>query len=103
MMRRPGATVQTLEAQLVKIVPSAKRKFQAPNGRDWEADFCLHSGDNQQSPHLMVIFRDPVRVEPERYNLLPPGSPRFPKQAAKQITDDQLRALLQRSVPLNRV
>ncbi len=63
----------------------------------------MHSGDNEQSPNLMVIFRDPVRVEPERYNLLPPGSPRFPKEAAKQITDDQLRALLQRSVPLNRV
>ncbi len=88
---------------MVKIVASAKRKFQAPNGRKWEADFCMHSGDNEQSPNLMVIFRDPVRVEPERYNLLPPGSPRFPKEAAKQITDDQLRALLQRSVPINRV
>ncbi len=63
----------------------------------------MHSGDNEQSPNLMVIFRDPVRAEPERYNLLPPGSPRLPKEAAKQITDDQLRALLQRSVPLNRV
>jgi hypothetical protein len=51
----------------------------------------------------MVIFRDPVRVQPERYNLLPPGSPKFPKEAAKQITDDQLRTLLQRSVPLKRV
>ncbi len=83
-------------------VPTAKRKFEAPNGRKWEADICMHSGDDNQSPHLMVIFRDPVRVQPDRYNLLPPGSPRLPKQAAKQISDDTLRALLQRSVPMKR-
>ena len=88
---------------MVKIVPSAKREFQAPNGRKWEADFCMHSGDDRQAPRLMVIFRDPVRIQQERYNLLPPGSPKFPKQAAKQATDEQLRALLQRSVPLKRV
>ena len=88
---------------MVRIVRSVKRQFQAPNGRDWEADFCMHSGDDKQAPRLMVIFRDPVRVQPERYNLLPPGSPKFPKEAAKRVTDDQLRALLQRSVPLERV
>jgi hypothetical protein len=86
-----------------KIVPTAKRKFDGPSGRRWEAEICMHSGDNQQSPRLMVIFRDPVRVEPERYNLLPPGSPKFPKQAAQQISDETLRGLLQRSVPLKRV
>lgn len=92
-----------MEDQLVKIVRSEKREFQSSNGRKWEADFCMHSGDDRQAPRLMVIFRDPVRVQPERYNLLPPGSPKFPKEAAKQITDDQLRTLLQRSVPLKRV
>lgn len=85
-----------------KIVPSAKRKFEA-DGRNWEAEICMHSGDNDQSPNLLVIFRDPVRVQPERYNLLPPGSPKFPKEAAKHVSDDTLRALLVRSVPLKRV
>lgn len=92
-----------MEAQLVKIVRTAKREFKAPSGRKWEADICMHSGDDKQAPRLMVIFRDPVRVQPERYNLLPPGSPKFPIEASKQTTDDQLRALLQRSVPLKRV
>jgi hypothetical protein len=48
----------------------------------------------------VVIFRDPVRVQPDRYNTLPPGSPKIPKEAAKQIDDDTLRALLQRSAAL---
>jgi hypothetical protein len=83
-----------------KKVRTAKRKFEAPNGRKWEAEICMHSGDNEQSPNLVVIFRDPVRVQPDRYNTLPPGSPKIPKEAAKQIDDDTLRALLQRSAAL---
>ncbi|UCF19316.1 MAG: hypothetical protein JSU87_15520 [Gemmatimonadota bacterium] len=85
-----------------KKVHTAKRRFAAPSGREWEAEICLHSGDNAQSPHLMVIFRDPVRGYPDRYNLLPPGSPKVPRQAAKQMSDDDLRALLRRSVPMRR-
>ena len=83
-------------------VPTAKRRFAAPSGREWEAEICLHSGDNDQSPNLLVIFRDPVRVQPDRYNTLPAGSPKVPKQAAKQLSDDELRALLQRSVQMKR-
>ena len=85
-----------------KKVRSAKRLFKAPSGREWEAEICLHSGDNEQSPNLLVIFRDPVRVKPERYNTLPPGSPKVPKEAAKQMSDDALRALLERSVAMQR-
>ena len=85
-----------------KKVPTAKRRFKSANGREWEAEICLHSGANKQSPNLMVIFRDPVRVEPDRYNLLPAGAPKVPKEAAKQLSDDELRALLGRSVRVKR-
>ena len=70
MMRRPGNVGEELEAELVKIVPTAKRKFDAPNGRKWEAEICMHSGDGEQAPNLIVIFRDPVRVQPERLSLI---------------------------------
>ncbi|UCC73865.1 MAG: hypothetical protein JSV86_04700 [Gemmatimonadota bacterium] len=83
-------------------VPTAKRRFKAVDGREWEAEICLHSGDNQQSPHLVVIFRDPLRVQPDRYNTLAAGSPKVPKRAAKATSDDELRALLRRSVQMNR-
>lgn len=83
-------------------VPTAKRRFIAPSGREWEAEICLHSGSDGQAPNLMVIFRDPVRVAPERYTLLPPGSPKLPREAARQVSDDTLRTLLQRSVPIRK-
>ncbi len=71
-----------------KIAPTARHRFKAPNGRELEAEICMHSGTDDQAPRLMVIFRDPVRVEPDRYSLLPPGSPKNPKEAGKQISDD---------------
>jgi hypothetical protein len=86
-----------------KIVYTAKRKFESRSGREWEAEICMYAGTDHQAPNLMVIFRDPVRVEPDRYNLLPHGTPKVvPKEAAKQISEDTLRALLQRSVPVKR-
>jgi hypothetical protein len=88
--------------ELPRKVPTAKRRFKGSSGREWEAEICLHSGDNEQSPNLLVIFRDPVRVEPERYNTLPAGSPKVPREAAKVMSDDDLRALLQRSVQMKR-
>lgn len=83
-------------------VPTAKRRFKGSSGREWEAEICLHSGAHEQSPNLLVIFRDPVRVEPDRYNTLPAGSPKVPREASKVISDDDLRALLQRSVQMKR-
>ncbi len=85
-----------------KKVRPARRRFKAPNGREWEAEICMHAGTDAQAPNLLVIFRDPVRVQPERYNNLPPGSSKIPREAAKQISDDTLRALLLRSVPVKR-
>ncbi len=84
------------------IVPTARRVFDGPGGRTWEAEISLHSGTDRQAPELLVIFRDPVRVQPDRYTLLPPGAPKRPREAAKQLSDDELRALIQRSVPLSR-
>lgn len=83
-----------------KKVPTAKRRFKSLNGREWEAELCMHAGTDRQAPNLKVIFRDPVRVQPDRYGELPPGSPKIPNEAAKQLSDEDLRALLQRSVPL---
>lgn len=85
-----------------KQVPTARRRFQAPNGREWEAELCMHAGTDAQAPRLMVIFRDPVRVKDDRYNLLPPGSSKVPRQAAQEVDDDTLRRLLQRSVSMKR-
>jgi len=83
-------------------VPAAKRRFKAPSGREWEAEICMHAGSDAQAPNLLVIFRDPVRVQPDRYNTLPPGSAKVPREAATQMSDDALRALLQRSVRVKR-
>jgi hypothetical protein len=85
-----------------KVMPTARREFTASSGRKWEVEFCMYAGTDSQAPNLMVIFRDPTRALPDRYTLLPPGSPKVPKEAAKQISDDTLRALLRRSVPVKR-
>jgi hypothetical protein len=99
----PGPEARNIGGAVPKKVRTAKRKFQAPSGRKWEAEICMHAGTDEQAPNLMVIFRDPVRGEADRYNTLPAGSPKMPKEAAKSVTDDELRALLQRSVPMERV
>ena len=80
----------------------ARRRITAANGREWAAEITLHSGTDAQAPNLIVIFRDPVRVSPDRYTSLPPGLPKRPKDASRQLSDEALRALLQRSVPMNR-
>ena len=84
-------------------VGTAKRNFESAAGREWEAEICLHSGTDRQAPRLMVIFRDPKRAKGDRYTLLPPESPKKPKEAAKEISDDELRKLLQRSSPMRRM
>ena len=85
-----------------KQVPTAKRTFSASNGREWEAEICMHAGTDPQAPRLMVIFRDPTRKKADRYNLLPPGSSKVPREAADATDDDTLRELLRRSVSLQR-
>ena len=71
------------------------------SGADWQAELCLHSGTNPQSPRLMVIFRCKSRPnEQQRYTLLPPGISKVPKEAAEQLSEDDLRDLLARSVAM---
>lgn len=83
-------------------VSTATRTLKAPSGREWEVEICLHSGTDPQAPRLMAIFREPSRVEPDRYTLLPPDAPKMPKEAAAELDEAALRRLLLRSVPLDR-
>ncbi|MCG8467644.1 MAG: hypothetical protein MJB57_05455 [Gemmatimonadetes bacterium] len=78
---------------------SAKIRFTSESGANWEAEFSIFSGTSQQSPRLLVMFRnqDDVSV-PQRYNQAPPGASKVPKEAVAEITEDQLRELLARSV-----
>ena len=76
-------------------------KLTSESGADWQAQLCLHSGTNPQSPRLMVIFRCRSRPnDPQRYTLVPPGVSKIPKEAAEELSEDDLRDLLARSVAL---
>lgn len=76
-------------------------KFTSQSGAEWQAELCLHSGTDPQSPRLMVIFRNRSNPnEQHRYTLAPPGSSKIPKQAAEQLSENDFRALLARSVAI---
>lgn len=78
---------------------SAKVSFTSAKGTEWQAELSLHSGTDPQAPRLMVIFRRPrYPGVPQRYTLLPPRFSKVPKDAAGQITGDDLRELLAESV-----
>jgi len=78
---------------------SAKVSFTSAKGTDWQAELALHSGTNPQSPRLLVMFRQPrYPGVPQRYTLLSPRFSKVPKEAAEQITEDDLRELLAQSV-----
>lgn len=85
---------------LVRKAKTAKRWIAGPKGERWEAEVCLQSGTDPQAPRLVVIFRDPTRARPDRYNLLPPGSPKDPREAVKALPESAFRELLARSTPL---
>ncbi len=78
---------------------SAKTRFTSESGATWEAEFSIFSGTSQQSPRLLVMFRnqDDLSV-PQRYNQAPPGSPKVPDEAVEAITEEGLRELLATSV-----
>lgn len=78
---------------------SAKTRFTSESGANWEAEFSIFSGTSQQSPRLLVMFRnqDDVSV-PQRYNQAPPGSSKVPKEAVAEVDEGALRELLARSV-----
>ena len=78
---------------------SAKVEFTSATGDRWQAELCLHSGTNPQSPRLMVLFRNRSRPrDGQRYTLLPPRFSKVPKEAAQELAEDDLRSLLSSSV-----
>lgn len=78
---------------------SKKVEFTSAGGQKWQAELCLHSGANPQSPRLLVMFRNRTRPKDrQRYTLVPPGYSKVPAEAAKQLTEDDLRTLLTSSV-----
>ena len=80
---------------------SAKVEFESASGRPWQAELSLHSGTDPQSPRLLVIFRDRTDVgAPQRYNQAPPGVSKVPREAAEELTQDDLRQLLATSVQM---
>jgi len=78
---------------------SAKTRFTSESGSTWEAEFAIHSGTNEQSPRLLVMFRKPDdAAEPQRYNQAPPGVSKIPDEAIEQMDGAALRELLATSV-----
>ena len=78
---------------------SKKVKFTSAGGHEWQAELCLHSGTNPQSPRLMAMFRNRSRPhDRNRYTLVPPGYSKVPSEAAQQLSEDDLRKLLASSV-----
>jgi hypothetical protein len=78
---------------------SKKVEFTSIGGQTWQAELCLHSGTNEQSPRLLAMFRNRTRPrDPQRYTLVPPGFSKVPSEAAKQLSEDDLQKLLASSV-----
>lgn len=96
------ATPNLLKKLLFRLdgaADSAKVPFTSARGVEWEAELSLHSGTGAQAPKLMVMFRRPRYPNvPQRYTLLPAHFSKVPKEAAEQITEDDLRELLAESV-----
>jgi len=80
---------------------SAKVEFRSAAGTAWQAELSLHSGTDPQSPRLLVIFRNKKDVgAPQRYTQVPPGYSKVPRDAAKELTEEDLRQLLVASVQM---
>jgi hypothetical protein len=78
---------------------SKKVEFTSSGGQNWQAELCLHSGTNPQSPRLLVMFRNKTRpLDPQRYTLVPAGYSKVPAEAAQQLNEDDLQKLLASSV-----
>ncbi len=95
-------TAQQLKMLLFRMdgaADSRKKKFESATGRTWEAEFCLHVGDDPQAGRLKILFRclsEPL--EPQRYNEAPPGLSKTPDEAVRQVDEGDLRELLATSV-----
>lgn len=74
-------------------------EFRSRSGRRWEAEICLFAGTDPQAGRPKVIFRClDESAEPQRYNEIPPGLPKVPREAADRLTEEELRDLLATSV-----
>ncbi len=78
---------------------SAKTRFTSEAGTRWEAEISLHSGTMQQSPRLMIFFRNKDDASaPQRYTLVRPGTSKIPRKAVEELSEEELRELLAESV-----
>ena len=99
MARKDSGVLKKLIFRLDGTADSEKVDFTSAAGTPWEAELSIHSGTSQQSPRLMILFRDQSNVRArQRYTLVPPGYSKVPKEAAKQLKEKDLQELLARSV-----
>ena len=78
---------------------SEKVEFTSAGGQTWQAELCLHSGTGPQAPRLLVMFRNRTRpLDRQRYTAVPAGYSKVPSEAAKELSEDDLKNLLASSV-----
>lgn len=91
--------IRKLLFRLDGAADSEEVEFRSRSERRWEAEICLFAGTDPQAGRPKVIFRcldDPG--EPQRYNEVPPGVSKVPREAADDLTDEDLQELLATSV-----
>ena len=99
MPRQDAGVLKKLIFRLDGTADSKKVHFTSDAGTRWEAELSIHSGTTPQSPNLMILFRNRDNVVArQRYTLVPPGYSKVPKEAAEQLTEDDLKELLAESV-----
>lgn len=99
MATREPSILKKLLFRVDGTADSKKVDFTSAGGQKWQAELCIHSGTNPQSPRLLVMFRNRARPnERQRYTLVPAGYSKVPSEAAKQLTEDDLQNLLASSV-----
>ena len=99
MAKQEQSLLKKLLFRVDGAADSKKVEFTSAAGNRWQAELCLHSGTNPQSPRLMVLFRNKTSPhDSQRYTLVPPGFSKVPSEAAEQLSDDDLRKMLASSV-----
>jgi hypothetical protein len=99
MSKQDSGVLKKLIFRLDGTADSKKVEFTSNAGTRWEAELSIDSGTSPQSPNLMILFRNRDNVVArQRYTLVPPGYSKVPKEAAKQLTEEDLRELLAESV-----
>jgi len=99
MAKRDSSLLKKLIFRLDGAADSKKVKFTSNTGTPWIAELSIHSGTSQQSPNLMILFRNQMNVQArQRYTLVPPGYSKVPTEAAKQLDEADLKELLAESV-----